>query len=50
MAFHDPETMEVRPEERLDLKRLEPWLRDNLEGATGPAHRSRASSAAVTPI
>ncbi len=36
MAFHDPETMEVRPEERLDLKRLEPWLRDNLEGATGP--------------
>ncbi len=36
MAFHDPETMEVRPEERLDLERLEPWLRDNLERATGP--------------
>ncbi len=36
MAFHDPETMEVRPEERLDLERLEPWLRINLEGATGP--------------
>ena len=36
MAFHDPETMEVRPEERLDLERLEPWLRVNLEGAIGP--------------
>ncbi len=36
MTSRDPETMEVRPEERLDLERLEPWLRDNLEGAAGP--------------
>ena len=36
MMLHDPETMEVRPEERLDLYRLETWLRDNLEGAVGP--------------
>ncbi len=36
MTFRDPETMEVRPEERPDLERLEPWLRDNLEGAIGP--------------
>ena len=36
MTSPDPETMEVRPEERLDFERLEPWLRDNLEGATGP--------------
>ena len=32
----DPETIEVRPDERLDLERLEPWLRGHLEGADGP--------------
>lgn len=36
MSEHDPETMEVRADETLDLSRLEPWLRENLEGATGP--------------
>ena len=35
MAF-DPETIDVRPDERLDLERLEPWLRARLEGASGP--------------
>ncbi|MEX2650106.1 MAG: phosphotransferase family protein [Alphaproteobacteria bacterium] len=32
----DPETIDVRPGEGLDLARLEPWLRANLEGAEGP--------------
>lgn len=32
----DPETIDVRPDERLDLTRLEPWLRAHLEGAEGP--------------
>ncbi len=32
----DPETIDVRADETLDLTRLEPWLRDNLEGAEGP--------------
>jgi len=32
----DPETIEVRPDETLDLARLEPWLREHLEGAEGP--------------
>ena len=36
MRTDDPETIEVRPEERLNLERLEPWLRDNLDGADGP--------------
>ncbi len=35
MAGDDPETMEVRPEETLDLSRLEPWLRERLDGARG---------------
>ena len=36
MNEHDPETMAVRPDETLDLTRLEPWLREHLEGADGP--------------
>ena len=36
MNEHDPETMAVRTDETLDLTRLEPWLRENLEGAEGP--------------
>ena len=36
MRIDDPETMEVRPEEGLDLIRLEPWLREHLDGACGP--------------
>jgi len=32
----DPETIDVRADETLDLRRLEPWLRENLEGAEGP--------------
>ena len=36
MSEHDPETMAVRPDETLDLTRLEPWLREHLEGAEGP--------------
>jgi len=36
MTRHDPETMAVRPDETLDLTRLEPWLRAHLEGADGP--------------
>lgn len=31
----DPETIEVRADERLDLARLEPWLRANLGDADG---------------
>ena len=31
----DPETIEVRVDEKLDLTRLESWLRDNLDGAEG---------------
>ena len=31
----DPETIDVRPDEALDVSRLEPWLRENLEGAEG---------------
>jgi aminoglycoside phosphotransferase (APT) family kinase protein len=34
--FDDPETIEVRDEERLDTTRLEPYLREHLEGAEGP--------------
>ena len=34
--FDDPETIEVRPEEQLDTTRLEPYLREQLEGADGP--------------
>ncbi len=34
--MHDPETIEVRNEERLDLERLEPYLRGRLEGTAGP--------------
>ncbi len=33
---HDPETIDVRDEERLDTARLEPYLRERLEGAGGP--------------
>jgi len=36
MSEHDPETMEVRPDETLDTRRLEPWLREHLDGASGP--------------
>ena len=36
MNEHDPETMAVRPDETLDLTRLEPWLHEHLEGADGP--------------
>jgi aminoglycoside phosphotransferase (APT) family kinase protein len=32
----DPETIEVRAEEQLDTVRLEPYLREHLEGAEGP--------------
>ena len=32
----DPETIEVRDEERVDTARLEPYLRAQLEGAEGP--------------
>ncbi|MBT7611654.1 MAG: phosphotransferase family protein, partial [Rhodospirillaceae bacterium] len=35
MPVIDKETIEVRPDEALDLTRLEPWLRENLEGAEG---------------
>jgi aminoglycoside phosphotransferase (APT) family kinase protein len=31
----DPETIDVRSDETLDLSRLEPWLRAHLPGATG---------------
>lgn len=34
--FDDPETIEVRAEERVDTVRLEPYLREHLEGAEGP--------------
>ncbi|HEX3463102.1 MAG TPA: phosphotransferase family protein [Candidatus Elarobacter sp.] len=34
--FDDPETIEVRAEERLDTTRLEPYLHEHLEGAEGP--------------
>ena len=33
---NDPETIDVRPDETIDLTRLEPWLRENLDGAEGP--------------
>ncbi len=33
---NDPETIDVRPDETLDLTRLEPWLRENLDGSEGP--------------
>ena len=36
MTVSDLETIEVRPDEKVDLTRLEPWLRENLEGAEGP--------------
>ena len=36
MAADDPETIEVRPDERLDLGKLEPYLRARLPGARGP--------------
>ena len=35
MTTHDPETIDVRSDETLDLTRLEPWLRAHLEDATG---------------
>ncbi len=31
----DPETIDIREDERLELDVLEPWLRDNLGGASG---------------
>lgn len=36
MAIGDPEVIDVRPDERLDVGRLEPYLRDRLPGADGP--------------
>jgi aminoglycoside phosphotransferase (APT) family kinase protein len=36
MTQFDSETIDVRPDEKVDLDRLEPWLRENLEGAEGP--------------
>ncbi len=36
MAFDDPELIEVRADERLDLARIEPYLRAHLPGAEGP--------------
>lgn len=36
MTVDDPETIEVRRDERLDLAHLEPWLREHLDGADGP--------------
>ncbi len=35
MPEDDPELIEVRADERLDLERLEPWLRQRLAGAEG---------------
>ena len=36
MLVDDPEIIEVRPDERLDLDRLEPYLRARLPGADAP--------------
>lgn len=36
MTTSDSETIDVRSDEKVDLTRLEPWLRENLEGAEGP--------------
>ncbi|MEE2638011.1 MAG: phosphotransferase family protein [Acidobacteriota bacterium] len=36
MPTLDPEVVDVRADEQLDLTRLEPWLRANLPSATGP--------------
>lgn len=36
MTIRDPELIAVRPGERLDTTRLEPYLRDRLPGAEGP--------------
>ncbi len=35
-GFDDPELIVPRVDEQLDLARLEPWLREHLEGAQGP--------------
>ncbi len=35
-GFDDPELIVPRPDEQLDLARLEPWLREHLPGAQGP--------------
>jgi len=36
MMQRDADTIEVRPEEALDPARLEPYLREHLDGAGGP--------------
>ncbi len=36
MASEDPELIDIRADERLDLARLEPYLRERLPGAEGP--------------
>ncbi len=36
MSERDADTIEVRPEERIDTTRLEPYLHEHLEGAHGP--------------
>jgi aminoglycoside phosphotransferase (APT) family kinase protein len=33
--MHDPEVIEVRPEERLDIEKLEPYLREHLRVTSG---------------
>ena len=35
-GFDDPELISPRDDETLPLERLEPWLREHLEGAEGP--------------
>ena len=36
MIARDADTIDVRPEERVDTARLEPYLREHLDGAAGP--------------
>ena len=36
MIQRDADTIEVRAEERIDTTRLEPYLREHLDGADGP--------------
>lgn len=36
MMHDDPEVIDVRAEERIDVERLEPYLREHLDGAEGP--------------
>ena len=36
MSVDDPEVIDVRDDEKLDLERLEPWLREHLPGSMAP--------------